>query len=455
MISVLLVEDDPAILELTRIFLERSGDLQVATSRDVAEANGILKDRSFDVIVSDYEMPQTDGLEFLKGLRGKGDRVPFIMFTGKGREWVAMEALNNGADFYLTKEDDPGQRFADLVRMIHLAVRRREVENSLRFTVESVDLINILPDATFVTDTSGHVIAWNQAMETLTGVKAADVMHKGNKEYSLALYGERKPVLIDYVLKNDDLLLRKQYPKVKREGEAFAAEIGHAKLKGKDAYLWAKVRRIFDREGNLIAAIESVNDVTDLKVSSVQQQEEKSRGFMGRILGKNEGREELTRHQQALALQKAGRYEDSLSCFDDAIDQEKGNARVWMEKGSSLKELGRYEEALQCFDQSIYLAPGDPDGYYHRGETLEKLGKSSGKYQLLEEAIPSFERVIELQPENWRAWNYSALCYKELGKPEEAKRRFDRAEFLIQKSRGFDPVPKVTNVAAARKRPGK
>jgi tetratricopeptide (TPR) repeat protein len=456
MISVLLVEDDPAILELTRIFLERSGDLQVVTSRDVAEANGILKDRSFDVIVSDYEMPHTDGLVFLKSLRGKGDRVPFIMFTGKGREWVAMEALNNGADFYLTKEDDPQARFSELRDMIHLAVKRRELERSRPgISQESVDLINILPDATFAIDAYGRVIAWNQAMEMLTGVKAADIMHKGNHEYAYAMFGTRDPILIDLVLRNDDSLLKDRYSRVRMEGDSYSAELRGVRLKGKEVDLWVRVRRISDKQGNILAAIESVHDITQVRQAAVLQKEEKSTGLMDRLFGKDGNKERMTGFQRGQAFQQQGRYEESLSCFDHAIEKEKADANAWMGKGISLKELGRYEEALQCFDQALFISPGDPGGHYNRGETLEKLGKSSGQYRLLEEALPEFERVIALQPENWRAWNYSALCYKELGKPEEAKRRFDRAEILLHQSRGFDPVPKITNVAAARKKPGK
>lgn len=448
MISVLLVEDDPAVLELTRIFLDRTGEMKVETSRNVPEAIGILKTRSFDVIVSDYMMPQIDGLVFLKMLRMQGDRVPFIMFTGKGREFVAMEALNNGADFYLTKEDDPQRRFSELARMIELAVQRRQAENSLKFTMESIDLIDLLPDATFAIDSFGHIIAWNEAMATLTGIKAADVLHKGNKEYSLALYGERKPILIDCVLKNDDIVLNKQFPQVKKEGEAYTAEIGHAKLKGKEAYLWVKVRRVYDREGNLLAAIESVHDVTEVRHSRLQQQDlsEKPAGFMDRIFGKDK----MTGYQKGHALQQQGRFEDSLACFDHAIDREKGNAKAWKGKGISLKELGRYEEALQCFDQAIFLEEKDPECFYYKGESLEKIGRSSGDFSLIERAIPSFERVIELDPDNWRAWNYIGLCHKELGKSDEAKHCFDRAEMLLHRSRGLDVVPKISNVATAR-----
>ncbi len=103
MISVLFVDDEPALLEITRLYLEKSGSITVETCRSALEALGILKNRQFDVIVSDYEMPLMDGIMFLKILRAEGNDTPFLIFTGKGREHVVIDALNNGADYYLQK----------------------------------------------------------------------------------------------------------------------------------------------------------------------------------------------------------------------------------------------------------------------------------------------------------------------------------------------------------------
>ena len=107
MISVLFVDDEPALLEITRLYLEKNGSMTVETCRSALEALGILKNRKFDVIVSDYEMPLMDGIMFLKILRAEKNDTPFLIFTGKGREHVVIEALNNGADFYLQKGGDP------------------------------------------------------------------------------------------------------------------------------------------------------------------------------------------------------------------------------------------------------------------------------------------------------------------------------------------------------------
>ena len=72
-----------------------------------------------------------------------------------------------------------------------------EVQNQRKF---SESLIDFLPDATLVIDREGNVIAWNHAMEEMTGVQAKDILGKGDYEYALPFYGERRPILIDLVL---------------------------------------------------------------------------------------------------------------------------------------------------------------------------------------------------------------------------------------------------------------
>lgn len=122
MISVLLVDDEPQLLELTGYFLERTKEFEVATAKSAGEAAELMKDSGFQAIVCDYQMPDMDGIDFLKALRARDIDIPFILFTGKGREDVAIEALNCGADFYLQKGGDPRSQFAELANMIKTSV---------------------------------------------------------------------------------------------------------------------------------------------------------------------------------------------------------------------------------------------------------------------------------------------------------------------------------------------
>ena len=132
MIQVLLVDDERDLLDVTRLFLERGGTISVTTAISAQEALGMLAGVRFDVIVSDFEMPGINGIEFLKRLRNGGDQTPFIIFTGKGREHVVIEALNYGADFYLQKGGDPKAQFAELGNMIVKAHERKQAGEALK-----------------------------------------------------------------------------------------------------------------------------------------------------------------------------------------------------------------------------------------------------------------------------------------------------------------------------------
>ncbi len=124
----LLVDDDIAYLEVLKFFLERDGAMECEIATSGKDALEMLSRKEFDAIVSDYLMPGMDGLELLKIVRLQGKDVPFIMLTGRGREDVAIEALNSGADCYLPKGGDPKTQYADLSHMIMRAARQRRAE---------------------------------------------------------------------------------------------------------------------------------------------------------------------------------------------------------------------------------------------------------------------------------------------------------------------------------------
>lgn len=122
MISVLYVDDEENLLDIAKIYLERTGDFSVETTTSVPGALAFLEERSFDAIVSDYQMPEMDGIAFLQQVRSSGDTIPFILFTGRGREEVVIQALNEGADFYIQKGGEPKSQFAELAHKVRQAV---------------------------------------------------------------------------------------------------------------------------------------------------------------------------------------------------------------------------------------------------------------------------------------------------------------------------------------------
>jgi PAS domain S-box-containing protein len=131
-LSVLYVDDEPTFLDLCKIYLERSGDICMTGVSSPYEALELLEGSCFDVIVSDYQMPDLDGIGFLKHLQKINCTIPFILFTGRGREEVVIQAINNGATFYLQKGGDPKSQFAELTHKIKEAARRRQAEKALQ-----------------------------------------------------------------------------------------------------------------------------------------------------------------------------------------------------------------------------------------------------------------------------------------------------------------------------------
>jgi len=173
MITVLFVDDEPALLDVSRLYLEKTGDLKVDTCFSTEQAIEMLKERSYDVIVSDYEMPGIDGIEFLKILRNLGNETPFIIFTGRSREHVVIDALNSGADFYLQKGGDPKSQFTELIHKIKLAVHRQRSEMSLQITQHSVEKAAV---QIFWLDARGRFIYANEASCHSLGYQPDELM---------------------------------------------------------------------------------------------------------------------------------------------------------------------------------------------------------------------------------------------------------------------------------------
>ncbi len=125
-------------------------------------------------------------------------------------------------------------------------------------------ILDFLPDPTFAIDLEGKVITWNRAYEEMTGIKAEEILGKGDYEYSLPFYGYRRPVLIDAVIRQDNEILEK-YSFLQRHGDILLAETEVCLRGGEDRVLSCKARPLYDSTGKIIGAIESVRDVTEIK----------------------------------------------------------------------------------------------------------------------------------------------------------------------------------------------
>jgi PAS domain S-box-containing protein len=211
MITLLYVDDEKNLLEIGKIFLEEFGDFSVTTLGSAQEGLKALITGDFDVIISDYQMPEMDGIGFLKEVRERFGTIPFLLFTGRGREEVVIDAINNGADFYVQKGGDITSQFAELAHKIRQAVTRRKAQDELRAAYEQIaaaeeelrsqydelviserlarenekmfrELFDVVPLSSVVTDKDGRYILVNRTFEEITGYSSPEVMGKTSIE---------------------------------------------------------------------------------------------------------------------------------------------------------------------------------------------------------------------------------------------------------------------------------
>jgi PAS domain S-box-containing protein len=124
-----------------------------------------------------------------------------------------------------------------------------------------IRLVECQPDASFAIDTEGRIIAWNRAMEDLTGLRTSEILGKAGYEYAVPFYKDRRPILIDYVMSRDEEII-KRYPQAVLEGDAVVAEREATLKHDKHVVLWIKAQPLYDSDGSIIGAIESVRDIT-------------------------------------------------------------------------------------------------------------------------------------------------------------------------------------------------
>ena len=178
-IRVLYVDDESGLLEIGKLFLEESGEFSVTTIESTPAALELLKTEKFDAIISDYQMPEMNGIQFLVEVRAQFGKIPFILFTGKGREEVVIQAINNGADFYLQKGGDFGAQYAELSHKIKSAALRKKAEDALRESERTfrVHIENSF-DIIFTLDSEGRFIFISPAWERHFSIPVSDALGK-------------------------------------------------------------------------------------------------------------------------------------------------------------------------------------------------------------------------------------------------------------------------------------
>ncbi|MFA5268884.1 MAG: PAS domain S-box protein [Methanoregula sp.] len=226
-IRILYVDDEANLLSLGKDFLEKGGEFSIDTAASAGEARALMTSGNYDAIISDYQMPGEDGITFLKSVRGSYTDIPFILFTGRGREEVVIEAINNGVDFYIQKGGDARAQFAELAHKIRHAVtrhkdaaRRKIAEDALRESEAKFSrLFQSSPAILALIDiTNNSFVDVNDAFVRSSGYLREDVI--GRSPESLGIYvdaGTQELILAE--LRNGSEVSAREIPFRRKDGK--------------------------------------------------------------------------------------------------------------------------------------------------------------------------------------------------------------------------------------------
>ncbi|MCE5296665.1 MAG: PAS domain S-box protein [Euryarchaeota archaeon] len=249
-INVLVVDDDLNLLELSDTMLTDLGGLNVETVSSGKEALTLLDSGDFDAVVCDYEMPGMNGIELLMQIRAGGSKVPFILFTGKGREEVAIKALNGGADSYLQKGGDPTSLFIELTHRIHGAVDRRRAEMALLESEHKFRMmVEASPDVIWELDADGMFTYISPRIEDMLGYSPERFM------------GRSLASIIEMMAVDDDASFDQ---KVLNRND-FETEFAVRDRNGRNQFIEIRSRPIFDEKGEIRGFRGFVHDITERK----------------------------------------------------------------------------------------------------------------------------------------------------------------------------------------------
>jgi len=186
LIKVLHIDDEEDFLIITKEFVERlsNGEITITSISNPLEVVDKIETKTFDVIVCDYMMEELNGLDLLQKLKTQEYDIPFIIFTGRGREEVVIKALNLGADYYLRKGLDAKSQYAELVHQIRTVFRHKNAERDLRESEEKFSLfLNNVPAIAYLKDEKGRYTFFNDYLYDVYKVTPDQIIGKTASEF--------------------------------------------------------------------------------------------------------------------------------------------------------------------------------------------------------------------------------------------------------------------------------
>ncbi|NLN60772.1 MAG: PAS domain S-box protein [Deltaproteobacteria bacterium] len=252
--------------ETFRAFAEHSPDVimrfdrsrrHLYVNRTVEQQTGLARDAFLGKTHAELGFPEDLVVIWEEALQRVFDKAEphRVEFMLPARIWI---------DWLLVPEFDEHGDVRAVVTTARDITRLKKSEGRLKESERRLaEIIEFLPDATLVINGEGRVLYWNRALERMTGVEAEEMLGRGNHEYAVPFYGDRRPMLIDLVLEPRENV-DDQYRRISRYNETVIGETSYVpRLKGGKAYLLATAAPLYDTDGRVVAAIETIRDITD------------------------------------------------------------------------------------------------------------------------------------------------------------------------------------------------
>ncbi len=181
-------------------------------------------------------------------------------------ELQAVDKAGSNKNLLIKASIIPGTK-KSVASFANITEEKAAKEELLNTRQKLLSIIEFLPDATFVVDQDQRVIAWNRAIEDMTGVRKEGIIGKGDYVYAIPFYGEPRPILIDHILENGKRIKHPYSLHYQKEKDTLIAEEYVPFLYGgKGAYMWGKASPLLDVNGNIVGAIESIRDITQNRI---------------------------------------------------------------------------------------------------------------------------------------------------------------------------------------------
>ena len=419
-VDVLHVDDEPGFGEMVAEFLEKEDDdIEVKTETRAEDALERLEDEEeIDCVVSDYDMPGMNGLELLEEVRDSHPDLPFILFTGKGSEEVASDAISAGVTDYLQKE--PGtEQYTVLANRIENSVSMRKSEQELRKTTKRLRaVLNTVSASVFMKDTEGRYLLMNENCREMMGVDEDEVTQTTDRDVFPEEVAERLKETDRKVFEDGETaefeeelptsegeraLLTLKTPVFDDEGEPYAicgvsADITERREREKE------IRRISEEYSTVFENVQDPMFLVDVKdggeefvISRLNPAYEENVGVTEdeacgktpeEILGEEEGASITKRYRRCLEEGESVSYDEKLNVpagektyrtsispvkVEGEISQILGTSRDITERKEREEELERYEAFVQ----------NSSDVIMHLDEEGTLLYQSPGTEQIL------------------------------------------------------------------------